>query len=385
MRHAVRITFPASPVRSKGFAMRWLLVSPSLSVAILLLAFNGLVAQEKVDPAQAFFAKHCQTCHDGKKPKGAFRLDSLALDFNNKANRERWLTVLEQLKAGTMPPKEKLRPPAQEVRALTDWISQQVDKGATASNATQGRVVLRRLNRAEYENTVRDLLGVDIDLKDHLAPEALTEGFDNRAEGLHVSSFLMEQYLEAADAVLDAAIASKPRPTTIKRRFDIREEKSVRPKGSVYRHLDDGVAIFSSWASANIQVTLWNFRSRDPGKYRFRISGYGFQTTKPVTFHVMAGTLTEATQQHLVGYYEMPAEKPTVVEFIKRLEVNNTIRIVVDGLGVIPPVVEKVGADKYKGPGLNVQWVEIEGPLHDTWPPISHRRLFGDLPQAKAP
>ena len=210
--------------------------------------------------------------------------------------------------------------------------------------------MLRQSDR--YENTVRDLLGVDLDLKDQLAPETLMEGFDNRAEGLRVSSFLMEQYLEAADAVLDAGIASKPRPATVKRRFDIREEKSVNPKGSVYRHLDDGVAIFSSWASANIQVTLWNFRSRDPGKYRFRISGYPFQTTKPVTFHVMAGTLTEATQQHLVGYYEVPPGKPTVVEFVKRLEVNNTIRIVVDGLGDADRC-RKSGAANYKGPGLN--------------------------------
>ena len=148
----------------------------------------------------------------------------------------------------------------------------------------------------------------------------------------------------------DAAIASKPRPTLIKKRFDIREEKSVNPKGSVYRHVDDGVAIFSSWASANIQVTLWNFRSRDPGRYRFRISGYGFQTEKPVTFHVMAGTLTEATQQHLVGYYEVPAKMPTVVEFVERLETKNTIRIVVDGLGVIPTVVEKIGVNDQRLP-----------------------------------
>src|SRR5213075_1443345 len=60
-------------------------------------------------------------------------------------------------------------------------------------------------------------------------------------------------------------------------------------------------------------------------------------------------------------------------------------RIVVDGLGVTPPVVEKVGAENYKGPGLAVQWVDIEGPLHETWPPPSHRRLFGDLKQAPAP
>lgn len=333
------------------------------------------------DPTRPFFARHCQTCHEGKRPKGNFRLDSLTLDFNDKTNRERWLNVLEQLKAGNMPPKEKPRPPAQEVQALTNWIQGQVEKDAGARN----RVVLRRLNRTEYENTVRDLLGVDLDLKDLLAPDPASNGFDNRAEALHVSSFLMEQYLEAADAVLNAAIANVPRPQLLKKRYDIKKERTVNPKNSVYRHLDDGVAIFASWVSANIQVSLYEFRTRDPGKYRFRISGYGFQTKKPVTFHVMAGTMRSVTAQHLAGYFEVPAEKPTVVEFVDRLEADNTIRIVVDGLGVTPPVVTKVGAENYKGPGLTIQWVEIEGPLHDTWPPVSHRLIFGDLPQAPTP
>lgn len=352
-----------------------------LSVGVLLLVSESLGAQDtSTEPARSFFARHCQTCHEGKKPKGNFRLDSLTPDFNHKINRERWLKVLEQVKEGNMPPREKPRPPVQDIQVLVDWIGARVKDAAT-----QGRVALRRLNRTEYENTVRDLLAVDLDFKELLAPDIASNGFDNRADGLHVSSFLMEQYLEAADAVLDAAIANQPRPTTVKRRLSIKDERTVKPTGSVYRHLDDGVAIFSSWVSANIQVTLWNFRTQQRGNYRFRISGYGYQTTKPITFHVMAGTLTEATQQHLVGYYEVPPEKPTVVEFVKRLEAKNTIRIVVDGLGVTPPVVQKVGAENYKGPGLNVQWVEIEGPLNDTWPPRSHQLIFGDLPQAPTP
>jgi hypothetical protein len=246
-------------------------------------------------------------------------------------------------------------------------------------------VVLRRLNQAEYVNTVRDLLGVEVDLKDLLPPDTSTSGFDNSAEALHVSSYLMESYLEAADRVIDAAIASGPRPQTMKKRFDIKEEKSVKSTGSVYRHVDDGVAIFSSWVSANIQVTLWQFQTRERGRYRFRISGYGYQTTKPVTFHVMAGPLNAAAQQYLVDYFDVPAEKPTVVEFVKPMEAQQTIRIITDGLGARPPDVQKVGAEKYQGPGLVVQWVEIEGPLLDDWPPKSHRLLLGDLKQAPLP
>ena len=351
------------------------------SVALAL----GQDAKLTDDVAETFFAKHCQKCHQGAEPKGDLELKGLSQDFTKKANREKWLAVLEQLKEGTMPPNEKPRPPANEVKAMIDWIKNQVAKAEAARNASQGRVGLRRLNRNEYANTVRDLLGVDIDVKDLLPPDSSTSGFDNSAEALHISSFLLQNYLDAADKVLDAAIASGPRPVTRKRRLDVKDERTVKPQGSVYRHLEDGVAIFSSWVSANIQVTLWNFQTRQPGRYRFRISAYAFQTGKSITFHVKAGPMNAAAQQYLIDYFEVPPGAPTVVEFTRPMEAAHTIRIVTDRLGVTPPDVERVGAENYKGPGLVVQWVEVEGPLLDSWPPKSHQLLFGDLPQRPVP
>jgi hypothetical protein len=336
---------------------------------------------EQVKP---LFAKYCQSCHSGEKPKGDFLVDKLPLDFADKGNRLQWLAVLKQVKEGDMPPTGKPRPTTQEITALGDWISQRA-AAEKARSAERGRVVLRRLNRAEYANTVRDLLGVEVDLEDLLPLDTSTNGFDNNAEALHVSSYLMENYLEAAERVLDAAIVNGPRPWIIDKRFDIKEEKSVKPQGSVYRHEEDGVAIFSSWVSANIQVTLWNFRTRFRGKYRFRISAHAIQTDKPVDFHVTAGTLAAATEERILDYYSVPADKPTVVEFVEQLEPNNCIRIVADGLPALPPEIERVGAENYKGPGLVVQWVEIEGPLLDAWPPASHRLIFGDMNQEAAP
>ncbi len=337
------------------------------------------------EPAKTFLTTHCQSCHAGAKPKGKFRLDSLAPEFDDKPNRERWQSALEQVESGTMPPAGKPRPSEKDVRALVEWVNGKVTAIESKLNAAQGRVPLRRLNRAEYLNTVRDLLGVDIDLKDLLPPDPTANGFDNAAEAQHVSSFLMEQYLEAADKVLDAAIVNGPKPWMIKKRFDIKDEKSVKATGSVYRHLEDSVAIFSSWVSANIQVTMWNFFSHFRGNYRFRISAYAFQTDKPVTFHMTAGTMKAVTEERIVGYYDVPPGKPTVIEFVEKLEPRNTVRFVVDNLGVTPPVIEKTGAENYKGPGLAIQWVEIEGPLHESWPPPSHRRIFSDLKQAPAP
>ncbi|MEX2080310.1 MAG: DUF1587 domain-containing protein, partial [Dehalococcoidia bacterium] len=325
-------------------------------------------------------------CHSGDKPKGDFDIGSLSQDFSDKQNRSQWLAVLEQLTSGSMPPKEKPRPPEQEVKALVGWIGGQADAAELARRSGEGREVMRRLNRAEYANTMRDLLGVEVDLSDLLPPDTSTSGFDNSAELLHTSSYLMRSYLDAADRVLDETIANKPEPWKLKRRYDIKEERTVKPTGSVYRHLDDGVAIFATWESANIRVTMWNFRSHVRGRYRFRISGYGFQSEgKPVNFHVTAGTLKEVTEERLIDYFAVPADKPTVIEFTEQLEPENRVRIIADGLPALPPEVQKVGADKYTGPGLVIQWMDVEGPLLEFWPPPGHKAIFGDLKQARVP
>ena len=86
----------------------------------------------------------------------------------------------------------------------------------------------------------------------------------------------------------------------------------------------------------------------------------------------------------LVGYFDAPADKPSVVEFVAHLEPTNTLRIHPYGLAG-SQAVHKIGAEKFDGPGLAVQWVDVEGPLNDTWPPESHRRIFGDLAQVPAP
>ncbi|QDU96038.1 DUF1592 domain-containing protein [Lignipirellula cremea] len=369
-----RMTRPSHPLRTT-------ILSATLWLVALFLPTRCTTALAGDEVASAFFEKYCRSCHGGSEPQGEFSLDALPSDFADRNHREGWLRIVEQLRTGAMPPKEKPQPTADEIASVVEAINSRVAAAESAVIAAQGRTVLRRLNRAEYVNTVRDLLAVDVELKDLLPADTSITGFDNSAESMHISSYLMKSYLDSAERAINAAIASGPKPDVVKKRFDIKNEKAVKATGSVYRHLDDGVAIFSSWVSANIQVTLWQFHSRVRGKYRFRISGYGFQTQKPVTFHIMAGPMNAAAQQDLVGYFDVPADKPTVVEFEWSMEPNHTIRIIADDLGATPPAVEKVGAENYQGPGLVVQWVDIEGPLLDAWPPRSHRLLFGDMPQ----
>jgi len=222
----------------------------ALLLAILLGA-AGPAPDDRTytEQVRPFLAKHCLECHGTEKPKGDLRLDLLAPDFAVKAGRDRWLSVLEQLAAGAMPPKKKERPPEGEVKAVADWIRARADGAETARRAAEGRVVLRRLNRVEYEHTIRDLLGIEVDLQELLPMDSSAAGFDNVAEALHTSSFLMEKYLEAADKALGVAIANGRRPPVVKKRYSLKEERLVKTTTEkVYRLVDDAVVMFSSSA-----------------------------------------------------------------------------------------------------------------------------------------
>ncbi len=358
-----------------------------LAISVVLFAIPGLLlgaetpAFSKGDEhVRTLLNKHCQECHSGEKPKGDFSVDKLAADFDNPASRDRWLAVLKRVQAGEMPPKSKARPAEKETQTLAGWI----EAKAGAARLAHGRTVLRRLNRVEYQNTVRDLLGIDVDFQDMLPADSSADGFDNIGEALHVSSFLMDKYLEAADTALGLAIANGPQPPVIKKRYSLKDQHHVKSTTeNVYRIQDDTVALFSS--SAWNAVHIYQFYPSDRGRYRFRISASAIQSSeKPVTYCVSVGGRRMAGKSGLVGYFDAPANKPNVVEFVEFMEPRTTITILPYGL-TNAQTVNKIGADKYEGPGLVVQFVEIEGPLHDNWPPVSHRHIFGDLEQKPSP
>lgn len=352
----------------------------------VLIADDGEADRKQYDEhVVPFFARHCLECHSGQKPKGELGLDLLQSDLTDPAAYKQWQAVLRRVEAGEMPPKAKPRPEEKDVQALSAWIRGKLVAAEAARRTAQGRVVLRRLNRVEYENTLCDLLSVVVNLKEQLPQDGSADGFDNAGAALHTSAFLMEKYLQAADTALSQAIVNRPKPPAlINNRYSLKESHPVRSTTEkVYRFEDDTVVCFCS--SAWHTVGLTKFYPPDGGNYRFRISASGYQSGgKPVTYRVTAGNTRLTGRSGLVGYFDAPADEPTVVEFVQYIEPRTTIAILPYGL-TSAQAVNKVGADDWEGPGLAVQFVEVEGPLYETWPPESHRRIFGDLEQKPAP
>jgi hypothetical protein len=334
--------------------------------------------------AKQFLAKHCLECHSGTTPKNDVALDTLTADFADKANRAVWLAVAEQLKAGTMPPEKKPRPDAKDATALIGWVNGRVEAAELERRAKQGRATTRRLNRVEYENTVRDLFGIDAELQELFPTDAVANGFDTSGDAHHVSPFLMESYLEAADKALTFAVANNPRPALVNKRYTLKDELIVKiSTESVYLKQEDALVMFSS--SGWNAITVGQFYPQERGKYRIRIAAQAVQSDgKPVAFRVDSGPMLMGTKNHLVSYFDAPVDKPKVFEFVDHFEARSHIRIHPYGLANAQTV-HKIGADKYTGPGLAIRYVEVEGPLHETWPPECHTRIFGDLPQGPAP
>jgi len=336
---------------------------------------------KKVTP---LFENHCYSCHGDGEHKGDFALDKLPLDFSTPDKLRTWIRVLDKMDSGEMPPKKKPRPDPAQLAAASGWLHGALFAADFQREQTEGRVVKRRLNRTEYENTVRELLGVETSLKELLPEDNSAFGFDNVGSALDVSSVLLEGYLDAADLALDAAMPRTQRVESKTERYSYLDDdnllKQLGDKTVLKR--DDGVVMLSS---GYMPTALRKFHAPMDGLYRVRVSCYGYQSTKPVIMVALGGDVIGGRgETHTIGFFDAPPGKPGVIEFTDRLPRNASFK-------VMPFRLEggerarQTGPEKYDGPGLAVQWVEVEGPLTGEWPPASHARLFGSLPLKPLP
>ena len=127
-------------------------------------------------------------------------------------HREEWERVINKFRSGEMPPKGVPRPPEAQVHSFTSFVEGEFERADRNAKPDPGRVTARRLNRAEYSNTVRDLLGVDFRADKDFPVDDSGYGFDNIADVLTISPVLMEKYLEAAESIASRAIGATPLP-----------------------------------------------------------------------------------------------------------------------------------------------------------------------------
>lgn len=371
---------------------------PRPVTTLILLSFVAAPLANAEPARNAFIEQYCADCHDAETKKGGLDLTSLRWDLEKRTNFDEWVKVFDRVTKGDMPPKKKERPEPSATTAFLNGIGQDLRTFDGKRQAESGRAVLRRLNRVEYERTIQNLLGISTPLAALLPADTPLHGFDTVAEGLRLSTLQMEKYLEAADIAIDAAINLGPEPTQLKGRWFLKDEEGVRknldkPDGtpdnpsdpkSKHRHLlrelPDAIVFFNEGYPA---AQVRQMERHPAGTYRIRISAYGYQSNgQRIPMRVYSDNFRD---KQLLGWFEMTPDQPRVAEFTATLRANDFLRIEPTNTGVDEKGrnVYNISVNGFTGSGLALQWVEVEGPIDEPWPPRSLKRLFGDTPLNK--
>jgi mono/diheme cytochrome c family protein len=255
---------------------------------------DGTVASSPPRPAgpqAALINQYCVACHNDRLKSGGLALSALNLD-DVPQSAEIAEKVIRKLRGGLMPPAGARRPDSQAAAAFVTWLENKIDASATESRP--GRVALRRLNRREYANAVRDLLGLNIDATAWLPDDNIKGNFDNNAAALQVSPNFVDQYIYAARAVALEAIGNPRAPAETITYGDV----------------------------ANMVISLPPDGAPGTGRQQHRLEGMPFGTR--------GGFIAEHNFP-ADGEYELTIGDMALAREVPRMEFENTVIALLDG------------------------------------------------------
>lgn len=387
-----------------------------------------------------FLKMHCTRCHGAAKKEGNLRVDQhLTTDFLDPAVKEKWGEVVNVLNSHEMPPEKEPQPKVTEVAAVVDWITAQMAQAELIRR--DGVIVLRRLNRDEYRNTIRDLIGVDFD-PSGFPQDPPSGGFDNNGKALTMSPLHTELYFEAASKILDRAFVEGEQPEAIKWRFEVdsgdsdsnrvRYGKNNAIVNGGRNPVKDGFKVLhhDSWDRT---LNARDFKVPHEGEYVIRIRAGGKVPTRDEVVASAEKILkkrfdeqmeknpkgekyhreqmerdlnhfkndrmydygrprlkliqTLGGQPRVLAEFDVPAslDKPGIYEFRTRFTTESA-GITVEYAYAIPKVLENFwfqGHDAFARPEAYVDWFELEGPVYESWPPVSHSQTLFASSKAK--
>ncbi|MEI8212476.1 MAG: DUF1592 domain-containing protein [Planctomycetota bacterium] len=398
-------------------------------------ASNGSIPEDSVQvlPAhlQKLIAQYCSECHVRENANTDFRIVAdEPIDFRSASARSHWSEVVHVLNSHEMPPETAPQPSDEDVSLLADWITDGI-VGAERS-LRENQVVLRRLNRIEYKNTIRDLVGVDVDVSG-FPQDPPASGFDNIGAALSISPMQMELYLDTAQKIMDAALVDREAPSTIRWKFEVdsgNDDSNRVPTDGQNPIVNGGnlpvIDGFKKMHHASWDKTLnvRDFAVKEGGTYVLRIRAFGeipsrdqvvasaklalekrFQdqmkeNPKGEKWHreAMERDLEHFRNDRMYDYgpprlkliqdlagqprtiaevdIDAPRNAPRIYEFPIPFTTDRA-GITIEYAYSIPSVLENFwmqNQDSFARPELYVDWIELEGPIHPQWPPEAHRR-----------
>ncbi|MEK6238255.1 MAG: DUF1587 domain-containing protein, partial [Planctomycetales bacterium] len=353
-------------------------------IFITLAVLFGVAVPTTAAEPDAFFVKHCFDCHDDAGKTGGLSLESLAPRHGDVGLHETWIRIHDRVRDGEMPPKDQPQPSGAERAAFLNTLDQNLHE-ASRKHAADGRVTIRRMSRVEYENTLRDLLDIALDLKSGLPEDNVVRGFDNISSGLATSATHFVRYQKAADKALAAFFASPfPNQQSETVRLSGREWLEWRPK--VYHknivpwtYLDGDAFVFRAelWGDNSI----FTKPTKLAGRYRYRCSVRARKSEgKPVPFHLARVKVDRFGRQdleHMLEIRDAVEHESRVIEMEVELPAGESIYISPYQLKHFRfDFGSKPIPGDHVGPELAVEWIELEGPLGLG---KARKRFVGDL------
>lgn len=381
---------------------------------------------------KASIGRSCGSCHTGAAAKGGLDLAALPYDLSIRAVRERWVRIHDRIQKEEMPPKGVAMGAAERAGMLRR-LAPAIHRADWAEVARSGRGPMRRLNRDEYEQTLRDVLKLShLDIRDLLPEDREAYHFNKVSATLDMSRVQLGAYLDASEVALRQAMvtAAVPPVVTKFRAAGTHLFPGLRGTGTLHSMFfikdNQGVNVASERATPlpkeleddpGLEMGLFRspgwpygayprgFAAKQPGEYRVRFSaravlqhpGFVVSDAKravPMTLRSRRPTNHDiAEDMKPVGGMLEIGPGSHVYETTVPLGAGQTVEYVLYGLPVPQVDTEgKTGAYRYPPmppegqPGVAFHWIEIEGPLPPAvWPPASHRVLFAELGVAPAP
>lgn len=321
---------------------------------------------------------HCIDCHGPDVQKANLRLDTLKTDLSDERSLAAWTLVHDKLAAGEMPPPKRERPSANELKTAINFLNKDLHAASLARQQQKGRVIGRRLNGTEYENTIRDLMGTNVSVKEMLPEDGSVAGFDNVSAALELSSTHLLLYQEAAEkAVLSTIPVHPPIPFSDRRTAKQMVERGPNFNQTLTRSCilkGDDLIVYS-------KLPRYGLCSSNPvpsdGRYKVQMSIAAVgESGKPFP----VGIFTVGTGREdpvLVETREIAHGEPKVIEL--EIDLKRRQSFVVNMMIHWDIRATKKSIEEHKGPGFHLQWIKIDGPI-DPWPPLPYKNLFADVP-----
>ncbi len=402
--------------------------------ALILVAAAPACGGPFDDEIAPVLAQYCVRCHGAEKAEGKLRIDRLTPDFSGRDNAAAWIEVRNMINLGEMPPEDEKQPPVELIAKTSRWIAAGLRAAERAQISSGGRVLLRRMNRHEYTNTVADLLAMKFPTGesplDVLPPDGTAEGFDKVSAALLLDPSLMSQYYRVARRVADRAIVDgPPEYPTAKMRLEFEQIADSGAIGYLVTRLG------MKPVAGGLELVEGGTRSfgmlRYPGRrdnnvapvngfYRFTIQAGGAAGADGVVPRIRLShdhpddSMRSLLEVDVTAPWDKPAEYSVTVprdtlgnelsvrmvnetslymsqrpgeDFMRRNgelgdegKFAETLRLdgrkVAEGWGGdrSTPDPDKLDVTKY--PRVFLDYLEVEGPLYDQWPPKSHTMLL---------